>query len=618
MNRQLKIKLILLVCILIHTSIFAESKYDSLVRLTKSNPAKLIKLIGQNNNQLNSVKASYLLASANQNLGNYFKTDSILESSFSKYSFKKDSTLYIQFLILDAENKKVMDQFEDALSILVRIQSYYKKRNDKFGQLESALLFAEYYRAADNYDLALNYINKANSIGNSIDAGFPVLLKARMLNRKAAIYLEQAIHLDSVELFSKEVIKIANIAKDYNQVATSSNELGFLYLNLGNKEAEKYFANAISIWDGMGYNIYANNARENLARWYLISHQENRAIKLANESLAIVYKYNWAWEQGYWYEILAKAYRMKGNYQLSSEYMEKAKDQLLNNARNQYKEKVAFYANKLDLKEKQEEISKKNFELDVKSKENTSLLLSLIGLGIVLLGAIVGILIISRQKKLLAKQKEEINTINHNLEKLVAQKEILLKEVNHRVKNNLSLLSGLMYLKSKELNGDESIQAMLEIQTRVHTISLIHESLYQRDDFENVNFQEYLSKLTEHLLQFYPSHKKIQLLLSCENFNPELSIAISLAMMINELITNSIKYAFENVEEPKISIVYNNESKILLYSDNGPGYEVDNTKVSLGSNLLNIFAKQINATIHFEKNDNLLSVKIDLANSSIL
>lgn len=594
-----------------------ESGFDSLARLTRSNPAKLISIVAQKKQSLSPLRSTYLIASANQNLGNYYKTDSILESTFSKMSFKNDSLIYIQFLILEAENKKVMDQFEQALAVLTKIQTYYKTKKDNNGLLESALLFAEYYRAADNYGLALNYINKANSIGNSIPSGFPILLKARMLNRKAAIYLEQAIHLDSVEAFSKEVITIATKAKDYNQVATSSNELGFLYLNLNNVEAESYFIKAITLWDQMGYNIYANNARENLGRWYLKSHQEKKAISLANESLSIVNHYNWTWERGYWYEILANAYRMQGDYKQSSEYMEKAKDQLLINARNQYQDKVAYYSNKLELKERQEEISKKNFEIKAKSKENTSLFLSLIGLFVILLGTIAGIIVISRQKKLLSKQKEEINSINKNLEKLVTQKGVLLKEVNHRVKNNLSLLSGLMYLKSKDLKGEESIQAMLEMQTRVHTISLIHESLYQRDDFENVNFLEYLSRLTEHLLQFYPSHKKIKLNLLCDDFNPELSVAISLAMMINELITNSLKYAFENVSEPTINITFDKEKRILTYLDNGPGYEVNDKSTSLGSSLLNIFAQQINASIQFDKSIDSLTVKIDLSHSSL-
>lgn len=594
----------------------SEELVDGLTILTRTNPSKAISIIETKIKNENSLSLKYLLASANQNLGNYYKTDSIIESVFKINSFKNDSALYIQFLVLEADNKKIMDRFEDALEILIKIQDFYQRKKDSKGLLESALLFAEYYRAADNYELALTYINKANSIGNSIEGGFPALLKTRMLNRKAAIYLEQAVFLDSVELFSKEVIEIASREKDYNQVATSSNELGFLYLNLNNNYAELYFKKAIAIWERMGYGIYANNARENLARWYLKSNQEEKAIKIAFESLAIVNQFNWVWEQGYWFEILANAYRMKGDYNLSTKYMEKAKDQLLLNARNQYKERVAYYSNKLELKERQEEITNKNNEIQIKSKENTNLILSLIGLCLLLLGTIVGMLIISKQKKMLKKQKEEINNININLEKLVLQKGILLKEVNHRVKNNLSLLSGLMYLKSKDLTDEESINAILEMQTRVHTISLIHESLYQRDDFEHVDFQEYLTKLTEHILQFYPSHKKVKLNLSCENFNPELSLAISLAMMINELITNTLKHAFENVENPEITINFNAILLELTYSDNGPGYNVNQETTSLGNNLLNIFAEQINSSILFVQENTQLIVKIDLSKSS--
>ena len=305
----------------------------------------------------------YQLALSKQNHGNYYQVDSIIELVINQKEKNIDSTLYIRFILLDAENKKVMDKFEEALNLLISAEDFYQRKKDYRGILEANLSFAEYYRATDNFEVALSYLFKANEIGSSLNDGFPPLIKARMLNRKAAIYLEQGIHLDSVEQFSKEVIQIANTQGDLNQVAISSNELGFLYLNLDNPEAEKYFQKAIALWDKLGLGLYANNARLNLARYFLRSKNPSNAIALANTSLSIVKKFGWTWEEGYWYEILAKAYQMNQRYPEALEYMEKAKDGLLVNARNQYKERLAYYSNKLELKERQEEINRKEQEV---------------------------------------------------------------------------------------------------------------------------------------------------------------------------------------------------------------------------------------------------------------
>ena len=562
----------------------------------------------------------YRLALSKQNHGNYYQVDSIIEIVINQKNETIDSSLYIRFLLLDAENKKVMDKFEEALNRLILVEDYYKRKQDYKGVLEADLSFAEYYRATDNFDVALTYLNKANELGNSLKGGFPLLIKARMLNRKAAIYLEQGKNLDSVELLSKEVIQIATIEGDLNQVAISSNELGFLYLNLDNPEAEKYFLKAITIWDKLGLGIYANNARLNLARYFIRSKNPTNAIDLANNSLIIVKKFGWSWEEGYWYEILAKSYQIKHQYIEALDYMEKAKDGLLVNARNQYKERIAYYSNKLELKERQEEINRKeqevliaNHEVALKSKENRSLSFYLVIVFMVMGGTIVGIVVISRQKKLLTAQKKNINNINRQLEALVAQKEILLKEVNHRVKNNLGLLSGLMYLKESTLTDTESINVMKEMQSQISTISLIHESLYQRDDVEHVNYNDYLTTLADQIIQIYPEDKLVNVVVQCGEFNPELSLAISLAMMVNELITNSLKHAFSNVDAPQIEIRYVNETNQLIYCDNGPGYSPKEEGTTLGSKLMSIFARQIHAKLTYEKINSTLITIIDLS-----
>jgi len=601
----------------------AQPLQDSLSILVKSNPVYALRILGNEKKARDlGLQYYYFLAAARQNLGEYAAVDSLLDAVLSERKITDDSSLYIRFLILDAENNKVLDRFDEAFVLLSEALRYREARTDPLGRLEIYLSLAEYFRATDNYEMALAYLQKARLVGEKVAGGFPPLLKAQMLNRKAAVYLQQARFLDSVEMLSKEVIRIGTAEGDANQVATSSNELGFLYLNIGRPEAEFYLKQAITIWEGLDYAIYANNARLNLARYYSRFGAPQKAIAVCEESLKTIRAKKWYWEEGNAYEVISQSYLQLGNYQKAYEYSEMAKEKLLYNARNQYKARVAYYVNKLKLKEKEDEINAKSREvvtaqqaLKQQSRANKLLIALLAFTFVVAIGTTLGIVVNNRQKKLLARQKAEIGEINQQLAALVEQKELLLKEVNHRVKNNLGMLAGLMYLEKNSLTDPAAIASLQKILGRINTISLIHETLYQRDDMEHVDFQSYLVQLWERNIHLAQDNIEVDMQIQCEGLNPPLSHAIPLAMMINELMTNSLKHAFKNVAHPSIKLVYDIEKYELLYMDNGPGFDTGTAINTFGRSLVNIFARQINASIRFEQMDNYFATIILLAKS---
>lgn len=593
---------------------------DSLEQLVRSNPAKVIEALTKRTQKPKALPGDLLLLSkAYLYQGRYYVVDSLMDYVFERYTFKSDSAMYIAFMGIEAENKKILEMYDESLRCLNRILEYTQRRNDTLQLLEIYLKFAEYYRAADNYELALIYLNKVNEVGEQISGGFPPLIKARMLNRKAAVYQEKGVHKDSVELISKAVIQIATEYYNPDLVASSYNELGFLYLNSHNRGVEVCFKNAIAIWDKLGYSNAAHNARLNLARYYLKVGRANEAVKLALVWIKTTREYGWHWDECYWDEILALGYEQLHDYKRALFYLNAAKVGLLQISTTQYKERLAYYSNKLELKSKEEELRKKSSEVEkakleitYKSQENQFLFYLISILGIVLIGSLIFLLLTGKQKRMLTKQKEEIGTINEQLQQLVNQKETLLKEVNHRVKNNLSLLAGLMYLKEKELNDDVAIRTLRDMQGRIHTISLIHETLYERDDVVHIDFQGYLERLSSQIMALFPDHRKVSILIHCPNFDPELSLAIPLSMMMNELITNSLKHAFEHVEQPVIEILYDSEHSVVTYRDNGLGYDFGQSTHSLGQKLIKILATQIDARISTGWLKNQLSINIHL------
>lgn len=183
------------------------------------------------------------------------------------------------------------------------------------------------------------------------------------------------------------------------------------------------------------------------------------------------------------------------------------------------------------------------------------------------------------------------------------EKEVLLKEVHHRVKNNLQIINSLINIQSDYVNDPRSQELFKEIRNRIRTISLVHEKLYKSDDYVNINVKEYINMLVENLIDTYSFEKNINLNidLQVEHFN--LNTIIPLGLLMNEIISNSFKYAFNDRNEGTIEIRLqrlNSTDYVLLIGDDGKGFENDpfnGESATLGLELVKILAEQLNGKI---------------------
>ena len=195
------------------------------------------------------------------------------------------------------------------------------------------------------------------------------------------------------------------------------------------------------------------------------------------------------------------------------------------------------------------------------------------------------------------------NEIELKLRKLLNEKEVLLKEVHHRVKNNLQVISSILNLQSSYVKDQMTLDILRESQNRIKAMSFIHESLYRSDDFSFVNFSSYINSLSSNLVQTYIiKHANINLELDLGDVNLSLDQAIPCGLIINELVSNSIKYAFPFNRSGKIRIeLIKQGNKInLKVSDNGVGLpdnlDVENTD-TLGLQLVYILVSQLDGDI---------------------
>ncbi|MBI5681255.1 MAG: sensor histidine kinase [Methanobacterium sp.] len=199
----------------------------------------------------------------------------------------------------------------------------------------------------------------------------------------------------------------------------------------------------------------------------------------------------------------------------------------------------------------------------------------------------------------------------NEMKNALKEKELLMKEIHHRSKNNLMIISSLLNLKSQNIKDPHARAILKESQDRAKSMALIHEHLYSSKDLKRINFGEYLRTLALNLFKSYVDNSKhIKLNLNIEDSMLDINTAVALGLITNELITNSIKYAFPNPDENEGEITLefhkSNDIFILIIKDNGIGFPDDldfHNSPSMGLKIVNMLISQIDGDIKLN-NDN--------------
>lgn len=209
----------------------------------------------------------------------------------------------------------------------------------------------------------------------------------------------------------------------------------------------------------------------------------------------------------------------------------------------------------------------------------------------------------AKATKDLEELEKVISERTYEIQKQSEEKEILLKEIHHRVKNNLQVINSLINIQSSYVEDEKALSIFEECKNRIRTIALIHEKLYKSNDFKKINFNDYIVLLIQDLVKTYNVDKEIELKtdLQIEYFN--LNTLVPLGLLLNEIVSNSLKYAFENIEKGVITITllekgYNQFEMVI--GDNGKGYEGEPNKpnkATLGLELIKILTDQLDGNI---------------------
>jgi two-component system, sensor histidine kinase PdtaS len=244
------------------------------------------------------------------------------------------------------------------------------------------------------------------------------------------------------------------------------------------------------------------------------------------------------------------------------------------------------------------ETEKKENEIALLQKDKAlaarkQLILALTGLALGLLA--LGSFVLYRNRRRNIRQLEEKN---RTISKMLEEKEYLIREIHHRVKNNLQVISSLLQLQSRHVEEPSAAAALNEGESRVRSMSIIHHHLYTENNLGQVDLPRYIDSLCESLLSSY-NYKKQDIVIDrdIENISLDVSVMVPLGLIVNELITNAFKYAFEGRERGRIWVRIREEGGALRVSvkDDGVGINGDREKGGFGTRLINTFLRKLEA-----------------------
>jgi two-component sensor histidine kinase len=293
-------------------------------------------------------------------------------------------------------------------------------------------------------------------------------------------------------------------------------------------------------------------------------------------------------------EYLSKFYSENKDYQNAFKYLQIAEEIEDRLQSVQVKENLQELEVKYETEKKEAEILKNQLALekaDIEKKSLIALVIAAIVLAIILLY----FLYFKQKTNRVLSQKN--NTIQIALE----EKEILLKEIHHRVKNNLQVVSSLLNLQSRTLESESARAAIRDGQNRVKSMALIHQNLYRTDHLTSMDVKEYVSKLSDSLFQSYNVEpERIKLKNEVDSMQMDVDLLVPLGLILNELLSNALKHAFPEGKEGQVQVKVKKQQNgfLMEVSDNGIGINEEKffqPSDSFGLRMIKAFCEKLKA-----------------------
>jgi len=528
-------------------------------------------------------------------------------------------------------------KYAEARTYLLKAISTSDAAGDKQTQARTYGILAYLYEMqgdiAEATKASYAYLKIAEETGN----------KSRIANATSALaynYFALGNHEEALKYF-KQVLKAVKEEGLKIEIAVYTLEIADVYSASGNfPEAMSYYSAALDIANeikdrkiladihqGMGNVYQAQDNYSEALKNYLIAEAGFKSVR-EKQRLAEVYT-----DMGMAYTNLKKYQQARNSFDHSKALYESLNNKLVmadyyrgmefldsvtSNWKGAYQDHKQYVMirdssfNKETLKkllvsqlqyeqEKKEAIAKAEQEKkDVRALQKLTLQRNIrnSAVGVLALVLLFSVVVYRQRNKIAGEKKRS--------DQLLLDKELLLREIHHRVKNNLEVVSSLLALQSAQIDDPNTREAMQEGQNRVHSIGMVHQKLYQGEYLGGIEMKDYFINLGESILDSFGADKRVQIECAMDALNIDIDTAVPLGLIVNELLTNTLKYAFPDGRDGKVQIKLEKRTDgvlQLLVSDNGVGKNGLTRGTGFGGQLVALLTKQLGGSMREEINN---------------
>lgn len=409
----------------------------------------------------------------------------------------------------------------------------------------------------------------------------------------------------------EESIDLLMEAYHYRLRNGNRNQLGTCLYNLAlssqlNNDTEKaisYYREALVVFDKLGNKRRMMACHQRLANLYYDIEDYRVAEEEALKGLEIGDSITMPFHDQKLNDVLARTYYATGRYKLAYDYQRRSNDIEQSMAEEDHSARVMEIQKKYDEETSKREIAElsvKNAEIEQMAKRRTFINYGLWAAVLIFLLIVVMLYRLYRAKQdanLMLWEKNKV--VEHSLE----EKDVLLREIHHRVQNNLQFVSSLLNLQSRRVDDEKTLEVLKSCKQRIQSMALIHQKLYQEESLSGISIRNYTKNLVESLQMSYGiDENRIKTELYVDPLYLDINSAISIGLVLSELITNAYKYAFQNQEEGLLEVTLKEMNGVLVMKvkDNGSGLPDDfdlETSESFGLKLVNSLARKLKADV---------------------
>lgn len=531
----------------------------------------------------------------------FYKTINYADQSLKINNLKISIDDFYTSNLLKGQSYLYLNNFPEASKFLTTALKVAERINDpvKMAKVYNniGIIYNKQNKVAEelkNYNKGLESIKKTNSLAAR-------KLRNIINSNIGQVYIAQKKYDQALAIF-EYCLKFEKKNDNRNNFAMSSRSLSLVYF--GKKDFKKsleYAETALKTFQEIGNQSGEGDMYREIGTIFLATNQLQKALEYTQKGLVISTKIGELESIKFCYENLSAIYSKLNNYKeayRNQVLFKKMSDSMFNSEVNN---KVTQIQMTYEFEKKQKQLEnlqrEKEEKLQSKAKKQQNLmiaiLLTLFFLCLITIGIYLNLKASKKQKSIVEKQNEQIQLS-------LTEKETLLREIHHRVKNNLQIISSLLNMQSEDIDDPKVLLSIQEGQSRVQAMSLIHQNLYQSETIDKVSIENYFKELTNYLSTMYLGDlNTVKVEIETANILFDFDTAIPLGLIVNELVSNAYKHAFSNRKEGVILIKISTENQLdyrLIVSNNGEplpaDFDILKSK-SLGIKLVTILSKQL-------------------------